>query len=335
MIIRHLPVSLVFAAVLFAVIPLRVIAAQETQFAVTPVTFEFSANPGETVSNQIKVTNLTSATVQMETRVENISGTGDQGQVYLSQDETTFALSSWVATAPEQFSLSPHESQVVNFTIRVPQQAEPGGHYGTILIGTIASDTRTTGAAISQRIGSLLLVRVSGKTQERAGVKKFYPRNFTGTWDELTTSDGKSKIYVAKGEGTIKETTKKYFQTGPLAFDLTVQNEGNVHIKPTGKVIIYNIFNRPVAELTLDSRNVFPGYDRRMTIIWPHKKLWGIYYRAQLAAVYGSPNQALTATTSFWGFPLPFAIGSGAGLLILLLLRRRIARAFRILIKGA
>jgi hypothetical protein len=316
--------------------PIVANAQQATQLSISPVTFELTANPGDTLTNQIKVQNLTDANLQLEVRVENISGTGEQGQVEITQEETEFSLSRWVVPTPKRFTVGPKANQIVTFQINVPQNAEPGGHYGTVLVGTIASDQRdSTGSSIVQRLGSLLLVKVSGQSKEDAVIQKFVPKTFVGKWNEVIASDGKTKILVAADEKLNEETVKKYFSTGPVAFDLEVKNNGNVHVKPVGFVTIYNLFNRKVAEIPIDPRNVFPGGERRITVIWPQKQLWGIYYKARLGALYGSPQQTLTAETSFWAFPLPVAIGLGVGLALLLLLRRRLARAVRILLKGA
>lgn len=312
-------------------------AQQATALSVSPVTFELTANPGDVLTNQVKVTNLTESPLQLDTRVENISGASEQGQVQLTEEETEFSLSKWVTITPPTFSLGTKQSQTLTFTIKVPTNAEPGGHYGTLLVGTTASESLSqTGARIAQRIGSLLLVRVNGKSKEQAAVSRLDARSFSGEIDELTASDGKTKILIPKNSSMVGQKAQRYFSSGPVAIDFAVHNSGNVHVRPVGSVFIRNVFGRKVAELPIDSRNVFPGSDRRMTAIWPQKQLWGVYYHAQLVGYYGSnQNQTLTADATFWGFPLPVAIGAGVALLLLLLLRKRLGRAFRILIKGA
>lgn len=311
-------------------------AQEQTKLTISPVTFELTANPGDTLSNQIKVTNVSDVTLQLETKVENIAGTGSKGQVTLTSEETEFSLSSWVKTDPTRFSLKPKEVRIITYTIAVPLNAEPGGHYGTILVGTIASDNlESSGAAVVQRLGSLVLVRVNGEQREEATIKRIGAKHYNGATDAFLLSDGKTKIQIPKNVDLTQEPSRNYFSSGPIALETVIHNSGNVHIKPNGYFTIYNLFNQKVTELPLDSRNVFPGNDRNITIVWPVKKPRGIYYRAQLAAVYGSTNQPLTASFSFWAFPRFEALGIAAGLLLLLLLRKRLARALRILVKGA
>jgi hypothetical protein len=310
------------------------LAQQATKLSISPVTFELNANPGDTLTNEIKVTNLSDANLELDTHVENISGASEQGQVQLTEEETQFSLSSWVTTSPSTLTLAPKEVKTVNYTIKVPKNAEPGGHYGSILVGTIASDKlNTTGAAVAQRVGSLLLVRVSGDAKELAQVNRFQTKTFSGTFDGIATTDNK-KIFVSRDENFSQETHKTYYQNGPIAFDLLIQNRGNIHVKPAGFVSIYNIFNKKIADLPIDSRNVFPGGQRRITVIWPKKQLWGVYYRAQFAAVYGDTHQPLTASTTFWAFPLWAAITLLVLLVIFFILRKRLSKAIRILMRG-
>ncbi len=317
-----------------SLLPVAHAESAPVRLTISPVTFDLTANPGDVISNQIKVTNASDETLQLDTKIENIAGTGENGQVQLTEDETKFSLSSWVTTTPSKFSLSPHEIKILTYTIHVPANAEPGGHYGSILVGTTASDKlNSSGASISQRIGSLLLIKVSGTAQESAVISRMHVIPYTGQWDEVTASDGKTKILVAHDIEHLTNASQKYFDKGPIAFDIQVHNIGNVHVKPIGSVVVYNLFHRKVADLPLDGRNVFPGADRRLIAIWPAKRLWGGFYRAQLVSVYGN-GQSLISETSFWAFPRMAAIVLGIVVLLLLVARKRLIRVIRVLIRG-
>jgi len=310
-------------------------AQNTTKISVSPATFDFAVKPGTTETNVIKVSNQSEEELQLEVRVENIVGTGAQGQLQLSEEETEFALSSWVSTQPSRFNLKAKETRTVSFSITVPANAEPGGHYGTILIGTIASsDPASTGSATVQRVGSVLLVRVAGEAREGAQVIRFEPKNFVGSWDTVTTQDQSTTFYIAKEEDLTREGSRSYFSRGPVAFNLIVKATGNVHIRPKGFVVIYNLFGRKVAELALEERNIFPGTDRQLTVIWPVKQLWGGYYRAQLIAVYGQGNSTISAETSLWAFPQTALIVIAATLLLAVIARRRLVKVVRVLIRG-
>lgn len=316
--------------------PATIKAQQLTKLSVSPVTFELNANPGDKLVNQIKVSNLSDSELLLETKIENIVSTGDRGQVQLTVGDTSYSLSKWVSVDVAKFSLAPKEVRNLTFTIQVPTNAEPGGHYGSLLFGTIASATSgSTGVGVGQKLGTLLLVKVSGQSNENAIIKSIAPKSYNGEWDEKLTVDGEGKILVPKTNDLSNVPTQKYFDHGPIAFDLKFNNLGNVHVKPSGFVTIYNVFQRKIVELPIDQRNVFPGSDRQIAVIWPKSKLWGGYYRAEATAVYGSSNQLMTNSIAFWVFPKVIAIVLAVLLLIFVFIRKRIARAIRILIRGA
>lgn len=310
--------------------------SSSTAITVSPVSFDLGVNPGSTETNVIKVTNTSDGELQLETKVENIVGADDQGQVTLSPEETEFSISSWVTTTPSKFSLKAKETKTISFTIKVPSNAEPGGHYGSILVGTIASNDPSTGSgsAIVQRVGSLILARVAGTAKESGLVSNFYPKNLVGDYETVTSEDNSTTYYIARQERFDQESEKHYFNKGPVAFNLTFKNNGNVHFRPSGFVTIQNIFGKKVTELAIEPRNVFPGVERDITVIMPQINLWGGYYRAQLVGVYGQGNQSLTATTTFWAFPWLAAAIIAAILVFVIFARKRLIKVIRVLIKG-
>ncbi len=309
-------------------------AQDSVRITVSPPSFDFGLNPGASETNVIKVINPSTVDVELEVKTENIRGANELGQVQLTEEETEFSLSTWVTASPSRFRLKAGESRTVSFTINVPANAEPGGHYGSILVGTVAAEGTATGSQTVQRIGSLLLVRVAGQANEDAIVTSFAPKTFVGEWEEIKSSDNTTNFYIPRGEKLEEEAPASYFSSGPVAFDLRFKNNGNIHVQPSGFVTIYNVFGKKVAELAVEPKNVFPGVERRLTVLWPEKKLWGGFYTAKLVAVYGQSNQPLTSETSFWAFPLIPAIVIAAALLFVIFARKRLAKVIRVLIKG-
>ncbi len=309
--------------------------SSRTGISITPPTFDLTANPGETRQEVIRVTSQSQDVISYDAKVEDFRVEGTEGFVSLQEDvENPGAFSNWFKVTPSFFQLNPGESKLITYTINIPDDAEPGGHFASLLFQPRSVETQSaTGAQILQRVGSLILMDISGARNEKGSVGKFVPKTFNGTWTELK-NEGDKVVYVAKDEDLKKEVNKSYFNNGPVAFDLFLKNEGNVHYRPSGSVIITNIFGQKVDEINIDPKNVFPGGERRVTVIWPKKNLWGVYYRANATALYGTRNQTLTAQTGFWAFPLPIAIAVLATVLVLLLLRKRIWKALRIIMKG-
>lgn len=284
-------------------------AIESVGLSISPPTFEISANPGDTLENTIRVENLTTETVRIFADRRNFTAVGEEGEVNLTtEDSTTFSLASWISVEPPEAEVPAKTQKVFTFKTRIPLNAEPGGHFGSIVFRmapqTVVSQT---GATLTQELGALILLRVAGKTTERATIESFVP-------------------------------AKKFWERGPVVFDYRIKNEGNLHIKPIGTVTVNNLFGKKVAVINVEPKNVLPGAIRKNSVSWDQKLLLGGKYTAFLSLTYGSESTMMVSSTSFYGFP--FKIG-GAVLLVLIILaflafkaRKRIKLALRILLSG-
>jgi len=273
---------------------------------IAPLTFEITANPGDIVENYLKVYNPSPDTsVQIEMVIEDIAPTGEAGHVIVEPAETeTYSLARWIETEPKEFSLAPREEKFVKFTINIPENAEPGGHYGTVIAGAkLVAGPRATGAAILPRVGSLVLLTVPGVMREELIVKEFIAPN--------------------------------YSEFGPIPFTIRFENTGTVHIKPTGYITVTNWLGQKVADIEFPSHNVLPRAVRKFETSLPQKWLFAGRYTATLTGNYGLSNVSLTPTViTFWVFPWKFGLGILIVIILLILSRKRWVAAFRILIKG-
>lgn len=87
-------------------------------------------------------------------------------------------------------------------------------------------------------------------------------------------------------------------EAAPIDFTLRVKNDGNVHIRPKGTIIITNLFGQKVDEIPLEGANVLPGATRKMDTAWEKDNALGSY-TATLVATYGQQSLPLTAATKF------------------------------------
>jgi hypothetical protein len=293
--------------------------------------------PGQVLQHKIKVINGSDTALTYQTLVVDFHVEGIEGNISIDDDDSSpYAASKWINVPKKSFTLGLKADTEIDFTITVPKNAEPGGHYAAVLFQPkVGGGPTGSGAATIPRVGTLILIRLPGGTTENALITKLSPKTFVGSWEELMGTDGKTKILVAKGENLNAERPARFFMTdAPIGFDAIFKNLGTVHVKPTGTLAITNIFGQKEADLALDPRNVFPGSERRVTIIWPGGWHWGVFYRAKLTAIYGASNQIITAETWFIAFPWPALVAIVILLILLRLMRKRLKRVIRILIKG-
>lgn len=296
---------ILFFVILFASAPTQAAAQNSMGFAVSPPTFEMSANPGDTITQSIRVDNLTDITLALHADVKDFVPTGEEGQASTTDKRTNYSLSSWVSVSSPIFDIPARASKTIQFTVAVPQHAEPGGHFGSVVFSTKPTPQQNmSGTAVGQEIGSLLLLKVAGQVTEKAEIASFSP-------------------------------TQDFWQHGPIAFDIRIKNSGNVQLKPTGTITINNIFGEKVASVPIDSKTILPDSTRKIAASWAGSA-WPGWYTATASVSYGSGDQILTSTARFVIFPFnvvaPILLILGIAGFLIYRVRHRIVRAVRILI---
>lgn len=239
--------------------------------------YEFTVSPGKVQPEIIKIKNVGSSTATYYPEVFDFkSDNKTSSPIILKEGEEngSYSLAKWISISKEPITLEPGVSAARNFVITVPSDAEPGGHYGTILFSTSKPSVEPSNISLANKVGSLILVRVAGDAKESAKITSF-------------------------------TTDKDTYEEAVVKFTTTVENTGNVHVQPKGVIEVKNIFGGTVAGLDINqlSGNVLPGSSRIFESVWKDPGFKFGYYTASVTLAYGNPSQTITSTTSFWIIP--------------------------------
>lgn len=266
---------------------------------ITPPIIDLTAKPGQTVIASIKVTNISANQLSVSVQANDFVAEGEAGEpkVLLGDSETSpYSLRNWVVL-PETAVLKSQESRQYDIQIKVPDNAEPGGHFGVIRFSGAVPELEGSNVGLSASLGSLVLINVPGEVKESLKLEEFFAGNRT-----------------------------KFFETGPIQFGVRLRNNGNVHIKPTGQIEIYNLLGIKEATVQVNptSRNVLPGSIRKFDQSWSRKWLFGPY-KAKLSLDAGKPT-AISGQLTFWVVPYKTIAGLILAAVILYLAFRRFRR---------
>lgn len=286
-------VVVVWAAVLTLGAPAPVLGVAATNPAnsgqgleISPPVVELQADPGQTVTTAISIRNVTKGALLVKAKTDDFgAGDDESGQPQLLLDtegQSRFSLKYWVSSVTD-LTLAAGELKKNQITIKVPKNAEPGGHFGVVRFTAVPPELEGTGVALSASVGTLILVRVSGNITDKLSLEEFS----TGRW---------------KGEGSVVTKTG-FFEYGPVAFVVRLKNEGSVHEKPKGTITVSNTFGKQVGSINVNDKggNVLPDSVRRFEQELASKRLFGRYV-AKLDLSYAT-DQKLTATKTFWVIP--------------------------------
>lgn len=248
---------------------------------ISPPVLEINANPGQTVTANIRVRNVATGTLIAKGKADDFgAGDDESGQPKLLLEETganRYSMKYWVQGVPD-LRLAPQELKSTTVSIKVPANAEPGGHFGVIRFTAVPPDVEGTGVALSASIGTLVLLRVAGEVVDKVSLTEF------------------STLQKGKKAG--------FFEHGPIDFLVRLKNEGTVHEKVQGTITVTDSFGKKVSSIKVNEKggNVLPGSIRRFEQQLGQKNLFG-HYNVKLKLSYLSGAQKLEASAGFWVIP--------------------------------
>lgn len=227
---------------------------------ISPPVKEISGNPGEIVNGIVKIYNETNSDITVYSSLSDFTakdGEGGEPQLIETREGNIKTLSSWIDVPLGPFEIKSLDWQSVIFQIKIPVDAEPGGHYAAIFFGPSEKEAQEGAVSLNFKAGSLILLKVSGEIKEEGFIKDFYTK-----------------------------LRQKFYDRIPVVFELRVQNNGNVHFKPRGMIEMKNMWGSKVTELPILKEgaggNVLPQSVRKYYIQWgeedvknPPTGFWG------------------------------------------------------------
>lgn len=284
---------------------------------VSPTIFDQTSDPGKTLKGTVTLMNETDAPQTYYTSVQNFVAEGEDGRQAFLPETDMSGLASWLKPEVKMITLKAGESKDVAWTIDLPAQAEPGGHYAAMFFSTQPPSDSGVMVGIGAKLGVLFLLNINGDIKEQATIESFR---------------------VFEGDSAFGGHETAWLSHLPADFELRLRNQGSVHIRPQGSIELASFVSRKSASINvnpLDSK-VLPNSIRRVRSVWgpvdlPEgsgfftslKNEWKGFaigrYTATAHLQYGSSQQALEAQVSFWVFPWRTISLSVAALLLLVL----------------
>lgn len=254
-------------------------------FTISPALIDKKVNPGDSFETTITIINRTDTPQPMRVYTKNFAAQNLEGEItFGDEDITSYAAASWITLDQPSILLEPKGSVDVKAMVSVPKNAEPGGHYASVLFEQMIQDapSQTSHVAIAARLAALMFITVSGDVREAGQV--------------LGARPGSKCSAIVCGF-----TAPKFLDKGPVPFSFIFDNTGNVHVRPKGQITIWQGKTK-VATLPIEDRAVLPDSQRLFETKWDRIVLSG-HYTAKLHLVYGTNNYTIDEQTDFWAFP--------------------------------
>lgn len=279
-------------------------------FVVGPGRTEIEVNPGETVIQEITVTNRISDDRIFELEVEDITGSRDgSSAVSLTGDARgPYSIRDYISFPQDRLELELGERARIPVAITIPPDAEPGGYYGSVLVSTVRvadnGEVAAPRSPIIARVGSLFFVTVRGDTVRE------------GKTLEVDLIDD-----------------KWWYESGPVNIGVLYENTGSVHLNPYGELSITNMFGEEVGFVELEPWFVLPTSLRVREISWDREFLLG-RYTVTARINRGYDDIVDEVHVSFWVMPWKIVGGVFFVLFIFIFSIRAFFRTFEFKRKG-
>ena len=239
---------------------------------VSPPIFELELEPGESYKDEIYLLNKSELALPIQALAVNFSALGEMGSMDFGLGEEDISINprKWIKIEKPNFILEPHESEKVKFEINLPENAEPGGHYATILFEPKLPSFYFEEKALKTipQVGVLYLisVKVEGLIEPETPltvVEFNIPENlhlkrlenflvgFVGLFTEAIAAEKQAFSIV---------------ETSHLSFTLRIKNNDIYHVKPKGKLLILTGSNKIVGETEITETTILPGKIRQFPI---------------------------------------------------------------------
>lgn len=173
-----------------------------------PVRYEKTVQPGETIEVPLKILNKGSAfTASFEAATFTYSDDSGTPKIVAPENRRVgYDIQDWISL-PDQIDVEENVEVEVAYTVSIPEDARPGGHYGTVFVLQELGRDDDGAVGMVAKVGALIILKVDGDIVEEA---------------ELTGFD-------------IAEQSE---EAGNLDFEVFIKNSGNVHVVPYGKIEI-------------------------------------------------------------------------------------------------
>lgn len=273
-------------------------------FVLGPGKIEMVLAPGEKGTFDLLISNRLGTSKTFSLLEEDFTGSNDPKEtvVLLGDDRGPYSLKNYLSIGTSTIEIA-HGTRVrVPVSVSIPKNAEPGGLYGSVIVGTVSKNeaVNNAGGVVSSnpvvtRIGTLIFIRIKGEVVENGKLSDF----------KLA---GNKKIIL---------------DPSSIRFNLLFQNEGNVHLNPKGTIAIKNILGTTVGNIPVESWFAMPKSLRFREIEWKPSFLLGKYTAiATIDRSYGDLKDNLSLT--FWVISWKILLGIFVVLMLIVVIVKKI-----------
>lgn len=224
----------------------------------TPVSERFTIDAGAIKTDEITIVNDGSTAYNFIVYGRPYSVNNELYEPDFTKTPSNADAYQWVQFQQTSWRAEPGQTIKVPYTIRVPKDAAPGGHYGVIFAETQPEKASETSVVRKKRVGSIIYATVNGS---------------------FTTG------------GQTLGTNIPFLQfRPPLTSNVVVENTGNSDFETTLTYKVSDFFGNVKYE-EQKKYAILPETTRKMSLSWKDSSWFGLY-KVNIATSYLDENES-------------------------------------------
>lgn len=232
--------------------------AEAERITLSPSSTSLTVDAGETVTGSMKVVNDGSVAYGFNVYARPYAVSNELYDPDFTKQAANTNVYKWVQFSQTSYAIEPGQTIDVKYTLRVPADAAPGGHYGVLFAETNERGLEGTGVARKKRVGNLLYITVNG---------------------------------AYKTQGSLEKFILPFWQfKAPVVSSLRIKNSGNADFKTKVTTVAKDIFGQTKFTYTGDPI-VLPDTTRLVEMKWEKAPAFGLFKVQQTAEFLGQKHE--------------------------------------------
>jgi hypothetical protein len=214
------------------------------RITLSPSSTTLKVDAGSTQQGSMKVTNDGDVSYSFSVYARPYGVSNELYEPDFTKNQQNTGVYKWVQFDQTKYQIQPGQTVEVRYTLRVPADVAPGGHYGVLFAETDEKGLESTGVARKKRVGDLLYVTVNG---------------------------------TYKTKGNFKEFILPFWQThAPVVSSARIENAGNADFRAKVSTTAKDLFGRTKYTYTGDPI-ILPGTTRLVEMKWELAPNFGLF----------------------------------------------------------
>lgn len=260
---------------LFLFLPQRL--NSQVSFSISPQKLDLVLFPGSQYEGKFKITNHSSLSIPISIKIVPFGAKEETGEMEFEKIEHNSPI-FWFSFENSEMILLPKETKRINFQIKIPKETKPGGYYVFVYFEPRFPKEyfENAGPKIIPVIGVPVLISTSEILIEPEKGKEIEVLNFSIAQkermkifeDSFKFLYEKTKISLISIGTAMAAQNPEIFITKsiPETFFVQIKNNDIYHLKPYGKIEIFDIFGKKIGEGNLKGETILPQKTRTFEV---------------------------------------------------------------------